>query len=63
MFRSIVYKILRGVLATAAGAGMTALAATPIGWLAIPIVGAIGKALRVAFVKAGHESWEKWVII
>ena len=63
MFRSLTYKIVRGILATAVGFGMTLLAATPIGWLAIPIVGAIGKALRVTFVKTGHESWEKWVII
>ncbi len=63
MIRSLFYKILRGALATGAGALTVSLAATPFGWIIIPIVGAIGKAVRVRLEKKGKGHLVKWVVI
>ena len=62
MFRSIMYKIIRGVLSAAAAAGMVMLTASPLGWIAVPIIGAIGKAVRVKLVKSGREDLEKFIV-
>ena len=63
MFRSIMYKIVRGVLSSAVAVGMVAVTASPFGWIAVPIIGAIGKAIRVKLVKSKRKDLEKWVII
>lgn len=49
MFRSLLYKVIRGVIHTAI---VTPLVALPvIGWIALPIVEAVGKAIRVRWPK------------
>ena len=63
MFRSIMYKVIRGVLSSAVAVGMVAVTASPLGWIAVPIIGAVGKAIRVKLVKSGREDLEKWVVI
>ncbi len=63
MFRSIMYKIVRGVLSSVVAVGMVAVTASPLGWIAVPIIGAVGKAIRVKLVKSGREDLEKWVVI
>jgi len=63
MIRGILYKILRGVLATGVGALTVTLAATPVGWVLIPVIGAVGKAIRVRLEKKGRGDLVKWVVI
>ncbi len=63
MFRSIMYKIARGILSSAVAVGMVAVTASPFGWIAVPVLGAIGKAIRVQMVKKGKPDLQKWVVI
>ena len=62
-FRGLAYKVLRGGLSTAAGAALVFLTATPFGWVLVPIVGAIGKAIRIRLEKNGRDDLVKWVVI
>ena len=55
MIRGIVYKLLRGTLASAAAVGMVTLTASPFGWVAVPLITALGKAIRVRLEKAGKK--------
>ncbi len=63
MFRGILYKILRGALSTGVGAALVFLTATPFGWLIVPVIGAIGKAIRVRMEKKDRHDLVKWVVI
>jgi len=63
MIRGIVYKLLRGTLASAAAVGMVTLTASPFGWVAVPLITALGKAIRVKLEKAGKKKLVKWVVI
>jgi hypothetical protein len=63
MIRGIVYKLLRGTLASGAAVALTMLTASPFGWVAVPIITALGKAIRVRLEKAGKKDLVKWVVI
>lgn len=62
-FRGLAYKVVRGILSSAVAVGMVAVTASPLGWIAVPIIGAVGKAIRIKLVNSGRKDLEKWVVI